>query len=439
MPLKEEGLTSLKLRYDWKSDQTTVFAAKEWDSEFDFSRYNSDFYVESLKSKDAKFFNDKETRELFGKYKQLDYLNSILDLLRQGKHFGMDCYFSEKHNIRFMGNMHSRVKGVKNGYHATLSGGIRRHGFEDDERDVIIDGLNLSRAMSFKNVAADIDFGGCKTTVHMDELDLTNMDIMGFLAYSLDSIRAFTGPDMGFPIEMADVMRENFTTTFTGGPNGPLGSTGTPTSYGTYLALKQAAKFMYGSESLDGKKIAIQGLGSVGWYMAEFILREDAELFVYDLNEEVMDKLIQEFPTKKIVKVSKDDVLYHDVDILCPCAIGGIFTEDNIPKLNCDIVFGPANNQLRASSRLEEENLAKLMEDNNILFQVAWWHNTAGVLCGHEEYVNQRAASEKNLYETIEKIVPTKTWENLNKAKKLGVTPTACAYMTCEEAIYVRD
>jgi glutamate dehydrogenase/leucine dehydrogenase len=438
IPLKEEGLTTLKLRYDWKKDKTTVFAAKEWDEDTDFSRYNKDFYSESVITDTAVYLNDKQTREIFEKHGQSDYLNDILDLLKQGKHFGQDCYYSKKYNIRFMGNMHSREKGKNNGFHAVLAGGIRRHGFEDTERDVIIDGLNLSRAMSFKNIAAGIDFGGSKTTVHMDELDIENLDLMGFLAYSLDSLRTMTGPDMGFPIAMADVMNNNFSLNFTGGPEGPLGSTGTPTAYGTYMALKQAAKFKYGNESLDGLKVAVQGLGSVGWYMAKYLLQENIELSIFDLSEEVMDKLIAEFPDKKITKVDKDKILYENVDILCPCAIGGIFTDENIPKLNCDIVLGPANNQLKASSQVEEERLAKVMEDNSILFQVAWWHNTAGVLCGAEEYINQKNASEKNLYETIDKIVPTKTWDNLNKAKDLGITPTACAYKTCEEEIYVK-
>ena len=64
--------------------------------------------------------------------------------------------------------------------------------------------------MSFKNIAADLDFGGCKTTVHMDELDLEDFEVMGFLAFALDRTRSMTGPDMYFPTAMADVMNEHY-------------------------------------------------------------------------------------------------------------------------------------------------------------------------------------------------------------------------------------
>ena len=122
--------------------------------------------------------------------------------------------------------------------------------------------------------------------------------------------------------------------------------------------------------------------------------------------------------------------------LLCPCAIGGIITEELIPQLKFKYVFGPANNQLRASSQDEEERLAKLLADRDILFQTEWWHNTAGVLCGAEEYFYGQDATYENLLKKIEAIVPVKTWDNLNKAKELGITPTECAYKTCYDIIY---
>ncbi len=208
-PMKAEGLTTLKIRYDWKKDQFWMEAMKQWEQDLDFSKYNKEFYVESILTEDVVYLNTKQVRALYKKYDLEDYLDEILDLIRQGRHFGIECYYNDKYNIRFMCHQHSRKLGVNNRLHATLAGGIRRHDVNEDEKEVIIDGLNLGRGMSFKNVAGNLAFGGCKTTVQMEELDLSNLEIMGFLGFAIDNCRTMTGPDMNFPTEMADVENAN--------------------------------------------------------------------------------------------------------------------------------------------------------------------------------------------------------------------------------------
>lgn len=435
-PLKAEGLTSFKIRYDWKTDKVRLFAAKEWDKDFDFSKYNTDFYTDGIYTDDAIYLNTKEVWGIFEKNNQTKHLQDIINLIKKGKHIGIECYFYEKYNIRFICNQHSFELGVNNKSHSIMAGGIRRHGFEDTELEVIIDGLNLGRAMSFKNVAADLSFGGCKTTVHMEPLDISNMEVMGFLAFALDRARNMTGPDMNFPTEMADVMTSKFSMQFTGGPNAPLGETGKPTAYGVYLALKQAVKFQNGTESLDGLTIAVQGLGAVGWHMAELLCQEKVKLIVTDMNKTVAEKFIREHKDCDISYVAPDEILNIEANIFCPCAIGGIIHEGNISGLKFDIIFGAANNQLRASSQEEEIQLAKMLSQRGILYQTEWWHNTAGVLCGAEEYYFGKNATYDNLIKKIEDIVPKKTWENLKRAKEKGITPCESVYELCQMAVY---
>jgi glutamate dehydrogenase/leucine dehydrogenase len=435
-PLIREGLTTLEIRYEWKKDETRLFAAKDWNDEVKWSRYNKDFTVESLLINDGVYLNNTQVNQLFVKYELEDYLKDIVNLLKKGRHMGISCFYYKKKDIRFMANMHNVVCGINNRSHAIRSGGIRRHEPEAEEFNVIIDGLNLARAMSFKNVAAGIPFGGCKTTVQSNQVDLTDMEEVGFLSYAVDRSRSFTGPDMNYPIELADVMKKHFTVSITGGIKGPLGPTGTPTAYGTYLAVKQAAKFKFGSDSLAGKKIAVQGLGACGFVLAEYYIKEGAKLFVGDLNEDVIKDLTNKYPDKDITVVEKDDIYFVDADIFSPAASGGVITEERIPKMKFSIIMGPANNQLKASSQEEEYKMAKLLEKHNILYQCDWWHNMAGVLAGWEEYINQDKADLKRLYALVEKICPQKTWDNLNKAKQLGITPSECAYQTVEKIIY---
>ena len=434
-PLKAEGLTTLKIRYDFRTGAVRLFAAKEWERDFEFSQYNKSFFLDGIFTEDAVYLNTQQVRELFARHNLADYLEQVLDLLRAGKHFGIDAFYHEKYDIRYMMHEHSRRLGVNNKSHAIMAGGIRRHVPEEPELEVIVDGLNLGRGMSFKNIAGNLAFGGCKATVQMPPLDLSNMEIMGFLGYALDTSRDMTGPDMNFPTEMSDVMiREGYSVQYTGGPSAKTGETGKPTAYGIYLTMKQAVRFQEGGESLAGKTIAIMGLGAVGWYMGEYLLQEDVTLYVADIKPETVQKFIAAFPGRNITAVDVDKVLELEVDILCPCAIGGIIHEENIPKLKCKYLWGSANNQLRASAQEEEIRLAKLLADHGVLFQSEWWHNTAGVMCGAEEYLYD--GTWETLLQKVEAVLPVNTWENLNKAKQLGITPTECCYKTCETKLY---
>ncbi len=436
IPLINENLTTLKIRYDFKNDIVRLYAAKEWDKDLDFSFYNKDFYLGNILTCNARYLNTAEVRELYEKHGLSDYLNKIINLMREGKHFGLDCLFHEGFNIRFFCGIHNSKRGINNKSHAIHAGATRRHPLEDEELSVIIDALNLSRAMSFKNVAADIPFGGCKSAVHMDPLDIDNMGIMGFLSYCADSTRCLTGPDMNLPKEMVSVLNKNFTMQYCGGPGSPLGDTAIPTAYGAYLALKQAVKFKEGTDSLDKKTIAVQGLGSVGFNMAKYLLKEDVRLFVSDVNVLRVEKLISEYSDRTIIPIPSDEILYVNADILCPCAMGGIIDEDIISKLNFKYVFGPANNQLKATNQEEEIRLAKILEERGILFQTEWWHNCAGVLAAALEYIHGKDITYDILEKQVENTLPRKTWENLNKAKEIGITPTECAYVSCQNLIY---
>lgn len=438
-PLREEGLTYLLINWDWKKETLRFEAQKEWESDLDFSRYNKDWMDENILTDDVKLLNTKQVLEMYEKYGLTDYLMSVVDLLKQGHHYGIKCFYNAKHDIRFMCNIHSWKLGLKNRQHATLSGGIRRHFPEEREYDVIIDGLNLGRGSTFKAIAGGVPYGGSKTTVIMPPLDVNDMDVMGFIAYALDRCRVHTGPDMNFPAEMADVMQENFSMQFTGGPKDVLGPTGNPTAYGTYKTMKQAVKFVYGGESLDGKRIGVMGLGAVGWNMVKYLGQEKVKLYVADINAARAQQCKEEYADLDITVVDLKDFMDLDVDIMCPSAIGGIFDDETIAGLKCKIIWGAANNQLKASSQEEEYRLARLIADRGILFQTEWWHNAAGLITGSEAFYLGKNATFEGLLKRIDSTLPESTWKNLNEAKEKGITPTECAYQKCENMIYGGD
>ena len=434
--LKAEGLTTLRIRYDFRTDVFRFMAAKEWEPGTDFSQYNKTFNVRSYLTDNAVYLNTAAVLEMFEKHGQTEHLKKVQDLVRQGKHFGIDMLYNDKFNIRFICGIHSPKRGVNNKSHATMAGATRRKDLALPEIDAIIDALNLSRAMAFKNIAADIPFGGCKTTIQMDSPDITNMEVMGFMAYACDTTRCLTGPDMAFPKEMVKVMNNNFTMQYVGGPGSALGDTAIPTALGAYLALKQAVKFQTGSESLDGMSVAIQGLGAVGYAMAECVLQEKTKLYIADINQAALDRLVKAYPGRDITIVPTDEIIKVEADIFSPSAMGGILGEDEIASVKFKYIFGAANNQLRATNQQEEIRLSKLLAQRGILFQVDWWHNCAGVLAAAMEYTYGFTKNNDDLVKAVKEVLPTQTWKNLNRAKEQGVTPTESAYTSCNELIY---
>ena len=438
-PLAHAGLTTLKLQYNWRTDEHTLSATREWDTDRDFSRYNKDFNAYTTLSTRGIHLDTAQVLELFASHGLRDYLDEILDLLRQGRHEGIEVYYHAGRNIRFLCHQHSRKLGLRNRHHAIMAGGTRRHDPSTPEIAVITDGLNLSRAMSFKNIAAGLEFGGCKTTVHMEEPALDDLETLGFLAFAIDRCRTMTSPDMNLSTAVADVMNEHFSSQFTNGPSSPLGESGRPTALGSYLALREAVSFTEGTELADallGKTAVVMGLGAVGWHLAGHLLDAGVNLTVSDINPDRVRELQDMHPEAQIAAIGVDEVLGFEADILCPSAIGGILDESSINALRYSYVFGPANNQIKATNQAEEQRLAQLLADRGILFQTEWWHNTGGVMGGAEEFLHGAAASPERLRERVINTVPRKTRENLEQAAALGITPTDNAYRQCAELLF---
>ena len=440
-PLLAENWTTLLVRHDWRSGNSSAFTYREWEPDLDFARYGKLFHHQSMLSPAGACLDAADTEELFKRHGRIEELQRLFELLRQGRHEGVHCRVHERRNIRFMANIHSSVLGIGNGRHAIRAGGIRRHGFDDPEPEVFIDGLNLARGMSFKNAAAQIPYGGCKTCVHSESIGLQDMEALGFLEYCIDKGRFFTGPDMGFLPEHADVLRAHFTRNIVGGPGGALGPTGTPTAQGVYLALIEAAhSHLPGKTGLKGLSVAVQGLGAVGAPLATRLLAGDVpRLLVADVDQSRVDAFmgaLSERDKTRVEVVSADEVLFSEVDVVSPNALGGVLGSEQIQKLRCSIVMGAANNQLRAVSQLAERALADDLAKRGILYQVDWMHNTAGVIAGAEEWENQESADSERVLEGLERVCRDGVRRNLAEAAKRGLTPTANAYRSIEDRIY---
>jgi glutamate dehydrogenase/leucine dehydrogenase len=434
--LRAEELNRLRIHHDWRRGTFSLYAAREWDPDTSFAKYNTAFTAGTLVPSRGRYLDDAEARAAFDRHGMTPHLERIQELMRKGRHILLDCYDHAAKDIRFVNHIHSDRRGVNNRRSSLVMGGIRRHEPDEAEIDVFIDGMNLGRGMTFKNVAAGLPMGGCKTTVQMKPVDLEDLDQVGFLAFATDRTRNTAGPDMGFPPELADVVNEHYSLHFVGGPKGPLGPTGTPTAHGVHMAVQQGAKFLWGSESLAGKTIAVQGLGAVGFPLASAYLAEGARLIVCDRDAATIGRFVTAHQGAVVRVVSPDEILRAEAEIFSPAAGGGILTEDNIPTLRFKLIMGGANNVLTASSQEEEIELAEQLAERGILYQIDWWHNIAGVMAGYEEYVLQREAALGRLLEKVGRRCADSTWENLNAARREQITPTERAYRVAEREVY---
>ncbi|MBW2077316.1 MAG: Glu/Leu/Phe/Val dehydrogenase family protein [Deltaproteobacteria bacterium] len=432
-------LTTLEIFQSRMDNRFLMKGMKEWDDGLEFRHYGKNFsYVDML----TENYKAVGTEELVAGFREMglgDYLDRVKQLLSEGRHEGIEFFYHRKKDIRVSFCKHSVTLGLENRQHVMRAGAMRRHEPDEPEIEVIVDGLNLSRAMTYKNAVSALPYGGCKTVVQCAPVKLDDYETMGFLSYVPDRCRVFVGADMGLDEEMVDVIRSTFTRNFVGGTKSPLASTGTPTAYGEFLAIKEACDITFDTRDLSGRTIAIQGLGHVGFPLAEYLLDDGAGLIVTDIDRDKVGALQGRYGTDLVRYVSPDEIYTVEADIFSPCAMGGIITEERIPQFSYKIILGSANNQLKATSKDAEIELAKKVAEAGILFVVDWAHNNGGVIAASVLWQLQEEATEEQLNPKIELPCRTNFRRLLEEAMEKGTTPTELVYEKVEKMVYSSD
>ena len=191
-----------------------------------------------------------------------------------------------------------------------------------------------------------------------------------------------------------------------------MGGSGDPspfTAYGVYVAMKASANEKYGSDSLKGKKILVQGLGNVGGHLVEHLSKEGAELFLYDINQERVKELVSKFKATAADPATMFDL---DIDIYSPCALGATVNDYTLEKLKCQIICGAANNQLEDEVKHGETVMKK-----GILYAPDYVVNSGGIINVYYEldkYNRDRALNHtEKIYETTRNIFQVSKSENI--------------------------
>lgn len=334
-----------------------------------------------------------------------DYFMKIFDYLEK-----YDC-----EQLVFCRDENTGLKAIISINDTTLGpalGGTRLWNYESEE-DAIIDVLRLAQGMTYKNAAAGLNLGGGKAVIIGDAEDIKSEELFRVFGRYVEGLngRYITSEDMNTTTQ--DMAYVNDETDHVVGLEGKSGDPSPVTAFGVFKGIQAAANEVYGSDDLNGKVVAVQGLGAVGYELCQYLHEAGAKLYVTDIRKEIIERAVEELDA---IAVAPDEIYGVNCDVFAPCAMGAIINDFTVEKLKCKIVAGSANNQLA-----EEEHGAILME-KEILYVPDFVINSGGVMNVYEEmkgYDKERAmARASTIYDSVKQIIEISKSENIptNKA-----------------------
>jgi len=169
-----------------------------------------------------------------------------------------------------------------------------------------------------------------------------------------------------------------------------------PTSWGVIRGMKACCEEVYGDPSLEGRTVAVQGLGKVGAPLVRYLVEEGAKVIVTDLLNEKVKETVDQYGGK-VTAVVPDKIYSVDHDVFSPCALGGILNDETIPQLKCKIVAGGANNQLK------EDRHGDLLHKKGILYAPDYVIN-AGTAIDDVETTRKGGYNYKRAREEVDQI-----------------------------------
>jgi valine dehydrogenase (NAD+) len=254
-------------------------------------------------------------------------------------------------------------------------GGTRFYPYRSED-DALADVLNLSRAMAYKNAMAGLDMGGGKAVIIGDPLRMKSEALLrayGRFVQSLNG-RYITACDVGTRSEDMDIVaRECRHVTGRTVANGGAGDSSVLTAFGVFQGMRAAAEHVWGTSSLDGRRVGIEGVGKVGHRLVDHLVEEGAQVVICDVNPGAVERVQEKHPAVEAT-ADRDALLAGSIDVFAPCALGGAVNDGNLALLNARIVCGAANNQLA------HPGLEKLLADRGIVYAPDYVVNSGGVI-----------------------------------------------------------
>lgn len=281
-------------------------------------------------------------------------------------HEGVHAFHDARSGLKAIIAIHSTALGP-------AAGGCRMWKYASGDA-MLTDALRLSQGMSFKNAMADLPLGGGKAVIWGDPRQDKSEDLFRAFGRAVESLqgRYYTAEDVGIATsDMAMVRKE---TRYVAGLDEGAAASGDPspiTAMGVFLGIREMAKRLYGSDDLSGRIIAVQGVGSVGGHVCDYLAKEGAKLVISDIDQEALKTVAAQ--TGATI-VQPDDIYDVDADIFSPCALGAVINEKTLDRLTVKGVAGAANNQLIVPE------MGELMRRKGILYAPDYVINGGGII-----------------------------------------------------------
>jgi leucine dehydrogenase len=229
-------------------------------------------------------------------------------------------------------------------------GGCRFISYPNDNA-AITDVIRLARGMSYKAAIANVPQGGGKAVILKPDKPFDRVAMFRAFGRFINELggRYITAVDSGSLItDMDEVAGE---TPYVSGTSGDGRDPSPITALGVYAGIRAAVSHQLECDSLKDLRIAVQGLGNVGYELARLLHKDGARLIVSDIDDQRVQQAVEAFGA---LPVSPDSIYDQQCELFAPCGLGGILNDHTIPRLRCGIIAGAANNQLAEDVHGEE-------------------------------------------------------------------------------------
>jgi len=313
--------------------------------------------------------------------------------------------------------IHSTVRGP-------ALGGTRMWVYPSEEA-AVEDVMCLARGMSYKSAAAELPLGGGKGVIIGDPRHDKSEALFRAYGRFVEKMngRFITAADMGTGEKDLDCVRLE-TDHVVGGSQ--LGSPSPFTAYGVWKGMKACANEVFGTSSLSGLTVAVQGVGTVGAALCRHLAEEGASLIVTDIDGEKAAKAENLW---NATVVGHDQIYTQKCDIFAPCAAGGAVNSGNVELLQCKIVAGAANNVLK------EDHLGAVLHKQDILYAPDYIINAGGII--FVEYSRQGGKTHDEIRQIIDRIEGRLTIL-FTRAREENLLPQQVADVIAEENLQVK-